>query len=244
MFSRFLVSIFLVGFAAEQKTSTLLFPQPPLNLKLERIPDVIEGHEDLYLASEFGYRTPWAFEWVGVVSSTGATSLEGASFEWVNAETIPGMMGGDSPLVYMLSGSGYDGLLAAKVTLANGEEVSLKSWLPTKTDCWTNHRGQYASPPGVDEFGEEWPQMNLSWFPQGPFIMYCPLGTTQCGAVTVYTGTNPCDGFRGFASSPAPPDICGEVPAKYQTNNITIVQDGEDIIQYYAQGRSRRFSPV
>eukprot|EP01055_Gregarina_sp_Pseudo9_P001944 Gregarina_sp_Pseudo_9__1943@NODE_2338_length_1034_cov_170_283417_g2153_i0_p1_GENE_NODE_2338_length_1034_cov_170_283417_g2153_i0NODE_2338_length_1034_cov_170_283417_g2153_i0_p1_ORF_typecomplete_len270_score2_80_NODE_2338_length_1034_cov_170_283417_g2153_i0122931 len=243
MLLHFLVSVSLCVLTTAEKNLTAIFFQPPPDLKLNRIPDVIEGHEDLYLASEFPYRTDNGFQWVGVLSSTGATSLEGAHFDWSNV-AINGRFDAYSALAYITSYKyGYIGMVEVKVTLANGEEVTLKSWLETKTGCWTN-TPWYESLPGVDEFGEEWPYMLLRWYPQGAEVIYGTATDSWCQAPTIYSGSNPCDSFRGFGTEPSPSEQCGEIPSKYQAYNITIVQDGDGIIQYYTQGRSRRFTPT
>eukprot|EP01055_Gregarina_sp_Pseudo9_P002263 Gregarina_sp_Pseudo_9__2262@NODE_2594_length_942_cov_63_943522_g2378_i0_p1_GENE_NODE_2594_length_942_cov_63_943522_g2378_i0NODE_2594_length_942_cov_63_943522_g2378_i0_p1_ORF_typecomplete_len266_score1_74_NODE_2594_length_942_cov_63_943522_g2378_i0143907 len=241
MFSHFLLYLLLFVFTAAQKNFTPLFLQPPPDLKLRRIADVIEGHEDLYLASEFPYRTAYGYVWIGVLSSNGSTNLEGAYFEW-SGVFISGSQEQHGALVHVGSFPELMGIIEVQVSLANGEEATLKAWLPKKTGCWTN-TPYYEAFPEVDEFGEEWPYMEIIWNPVEGLLTYGKGDSTRCGDISLWGGTNPCDSFRGFGTEPGPPTYCGEIPSKYQTNNITIVQDGDGIIQYYAQGRSRRFAP-
>eukprot|EP01055_Gregarina_sp_Pseudo9_P001722 Gregarina_sp_Pseudo_9__1721@NODE_2167_length_1116_cov_404_705664_g1995_i0_p1_GENE_NODE_2167_length_1116_cov_404_705664_g1995_i0NODE_2167_length_1116_cov_404_705664_g1995_i0_p1_ORF_typecomplete_len272_score17_18PAW/PF04721_17/0_005PilP/PF04351_13/0_065_NODE_2167_length_1116_cov_404_705664_g1995_i0175990 len=240
MFPHFLVSIFLFLTTAQENLSPLL-SQPPSDLKLERISDVVEGHEDLYLASEFPYRTDHGVQWVAVFSSTGSTKLENAYFEWGNVWTA---FEQHDAMAYVASFEGQSmGMVEVKVSLANGEQITLKSWLPTKTGCWTN-TPRYEAFQEVDEFGEVWPYMKLQWDPTADVIMYGIANKEWCGNIMLYGGTNPCDSFRGLTTEPTPPKYCGEIPSKYQSNNLTIVQDGDGIIQYYTEGRSRRFTPT
>eukprot|EP01055_Gregarina_sp_Pseudo9_P002369 Gregarina_sp_Pseudo_9__2368@NODE_2674_length_914_cov_79_908571_g2120_i1_p1_GENE_NODE_2674_length_914_cov_79_908571_g2120_i1NODE_2674_length_914_cov_79_908571_g2120_i1_p1_ORF_typecomplete_len256_score4_65_NODE_2674_length_914_cov_79_908571_g2120_i166833 len=240
MFTNLLVFLFLFVVTTAQESLTPLFLQPPPGLQLERIAEVVEGHEDLYLASEYPYITAYGYVWVGVLSSTGSTNLEGAYFEW-SGVFISATHDQHGALAHVASVREFMGVIEVRVSLANGEEITLKAWLPIKTGCWTN-TPWYEAFPEVDEFGEEWPYMELMWNPAGGLITYLK-DSEWCAEIHLWGGTNSCESFRGFGTEPGPPEFCGEIPSKYQTNNITIVQDGDGIIQYYAQGRSRRFTP-
>eukprot|EP01055_Gregarina_sp_Pseudo9_P001642 Gregarina_sp_Pseudo_9__1641@NODE_2102_length_1148_cov_332_299369_g1940_i0_p1_GENE_NODE_2102_length_1148_cov_332_299369_g1940_i0NODE_2102_length_1148_cov_332_299369_g1940_i0_p1_ORF_typecomplete_len278_score4_79PilP/PF04351_13/0_2_NODE_2102_length_1148_cov_332_299369_g1940_i0111944 len=214
----------------------------PPGVNLQRMADETEGHEDLYLASDYPFRTLNGFLWVGVLSATGSTNLEGAHYEW-DGVILPSMVyEADRPLIHIVSDQYCLGLVSAKITLASGEEITLKSWMPTKDGCWMS-QVRWEAQAGVDEFGEEWPYILIEWYPFSPVISYAVNPEAiWCSEIFLYEGTNPCDSFRGTG---VPIDSrCGEMLYKYRTSNVTLVADGDELVQYFAQGRSRRYKPV
>eukprot|EP01055_Gregarina_sp_Pseudo9_P000421 Gregarina_sp_Pseudo_9__420@NODE_1274_length_1722_cov_615_563874_g1198_i0_p1_GENE_NODE_1274_length_1722_cov_615_563874_g1198_i0NODE_1274_length_1722_cov_615_563874_g1198_i0_p1_ORF_typecomplete_len270_score2_05_NODE_1274_length_1722_cov_615_563874_g1198_i04791288 len=234
------VAFLLISVFAHDKLLPPLVDLPP-GVNLQRIADVTEGHEDLYLASDYPYRAFNAYLWLSVLSATGSTNLEGAHFEWDGV--LFGMYDGrDGPLVHITSDRYCVGLVSVKISLATGDEVTLKSWLPTKDGCWMYYT-HWEAQPGVDEFGEEWPYTLMDWNSYTGYMQYATdLNASWCDYASLYGGTNSCDSFRGIGD--AMTSSCGEVFYKYRTPNITLVQDGDELIQYFAQGRTRRYRPM
>eukprot|EP01055_Gregarina_sp_Pseudo9_P002329 Gregarina_sp_Pseudo_9__2328@NODE_2641_length_925_cov_42_024831_g2422_i0_p1_GENE_NODE_2641_length_925_cov_42_024831_g2422_i0NODE_2641_length_925_cov_42_024831_g2422_i0_p1_ORF_typecomplete_len260_score38_70_NODE_2641_length_925_cov_42_024831_g2422_i069848 len=159
------VSVLLSLLWCSARAATLPYTQRFFDSKhvdpppLTRIPDIIDGHEDLYLASNLPFGLYSVPTWVGVQSASQRTNLTNAHFIWKSG--MNWFTPWDSPVVRGRFIGWHNTTIEVVVMLEGQGNIVLKSVLKRKFGCWSDW-DFYKSRPFVDRVaGEEWPSSGL-----------------------------------------------------------------------------------
>eukprot|EP01055_Gregarina_sp_Pseudo9_P001326 Gregarina_sp_Pseudo_9__1325@NODE_1888_length_1274_cov_850_894737_g1752_i0_p1_GENE_NODE_1888_length_1274_cov_850_894737_g1752_i0NODE_1888_length_1274_cov_850_894737_g1752_i0_p1_ORF_typecomplete_len250_score51_97PAGK/PF15284_6/0_13PAGK/PF15284_6/2_3e03_NODE_1888_length_1274_cov_850_894737_g1752_i03631112 len=239
----------MVNFAAALVSLALAAAQGsayPHESDFQPLPEVLRGHEDLYIGGAPPYGMYNYVTILGVFSSTGATDLTDALYNWKS-----GLLFFDEPantsIVYGYFNNWTQSIVEVDVTLATGEVVTLEAVMARREGCFSDWE-TFTTPANTDLFGEEWPasQLEFTGVPTDSnfrLMVYTPSSSqSPTDAAAFFIDHLECTSMTGNFATPGFPLLNFTLPAaNYRTVDAIFHGNGKIMTLEFADNRYQTY---